>query len=433
MLASRTGSALCLSSPDLPSNCVGVDNDEDFLPQATPAPAADDAGSFDQCEDEADVEIWTNGGAANRPANSDYCSREYNGGCYLDSACIETCFQETYGYSAKCSTCFGVIPTCSVSSGCMDECQFDSLGEDCAECNAPCVEKFNECTGLPAVTVGPTVVDSLPAPTASPAPSSRSTSVAGGWWKSLAPTVTMPPSSGSTSVATLPAPTASPSPATNGPSFPGAVTTATLSPTVVCGQNEEGCVDENYRVTYCIPASDGPCPCPDGMTRCPTYDMGTWTAGGYCQPVCCDDGPDGTEVACPDDLFGNFWNVTYCEPIAKGCGGKEDSLPAPTASSAPSSPLTSVTVFWGESLAPTVTMPPSSGSTSVAGGWEKTMSPTVVPTGGPPTEGMLTASPVPTSSSSSQALPEATKSSAPKARLVTASTTVLLFTLLYLS
>ncbi|KAL3762742.1 hypothetical protein ACHAW5_006553 [Stephanodiscus triporus] len=31
------GSALCLSSPDLPSNCVGVDNDEDFLPQATRA------------------------------------------------------------------------------------------------------------------------------------------------------------------------------------------------------------------------------------------------------------------------------------------------------------------------------------------------------------------------------------------------------------
>ncbi len=52
------GAALCLSSPDLPSNCVGVDNGKDFLPQITPAPiATDGAGSFDLCKDEADVEI----------------------------------------------------------------------------------------------------------------------------------------------------------------------------------------------------------------------------------------------------------------------------------------------------------------------------------------------------------------------------------------
>jgi hypothetical protein len=87
---------------------------------ATILPTVTGSGSFGQCEDEADVEIWTSGGAANRPANSNYCSREYNGGCYLDSACIEACFQETYGYSAKCSTCFGAIPACSVSSGCMN-------------------------------------------------------------------------------------------------------------------------------------------------------------------------------------------------------------------------------------------------------------------------------------------------------------------------
>ena len=33
-------------------------------------------------------------------------------------------------------------------------------------------------------------------------------------------------------------------------------TTMTMSPTVVCGQDEEGCVDENYRITYCIPVSN---------------------------------------------------------------------------------------------------------------------------------------------------------------------------------
>ena len=32
--------------------------------------------------------------------------------------------------------------------------------------------------------------------------------------------------------------------------------TMTMSPTVVCGQDEEGCVDENYRITYCIPVSN---------------------------------------------------------------------------------------------------------------------------------------------------------------------------------
>lgn len=33
--------------------------------------------------------------------------------------------------------------------------------------------------------------------------------------------------------------------------------TMTMSPTVVCNADEEGCVDENYRITYCIPVSRG--------------------------------------------------------------------------------------------------------------------------------------------------------------------------------
>jgi hypothetical protein len=32
------------------------------------------------------------GSKANRPANLNYCSREYNSGCYLDSTCNEACF-----------------------------------------------------------------------------------------------------------------------------------------------------------------------------------------------------------------------------------------------------------------------------------------------------------------------------------------------------
>ena len=45
--------------------------------------------------------------------------RTYNGGCFLNTNCIESCFQEVYGYSEECSSCFGKIPQCSINSGCM--------------------------------------------------------------------------------------------------------------------------------------------------------------------------------------------------------------------------------------------------------------------------------------------------------------------------
>jgi hypothetical protein len=45
---------------------------------------------------------------------------------------------------------------------------FDSLGETCTECYAPCMEESNQCTGLPTVDrMAELVVDSLPAPMAS--------------------------------------------------------------------------------------------------------------------------------------------------------------------------------------------------------------------------------------------------------------------------
>lgn len=76
-----------------------------------------DAG---KCSSEQDGAAWVaNGGEENRAVQSNYCSREHNGGCFLDVGCIEVCFQETYGYSEGCSTCFGAIPGCSIASGCM--------------------------------------------------------------------------------------------------------------------------------------------------------------------------------------------------------------------------------------------------------------------------------------------------------------------------
>ena len=67
-----------------------------------------------------DLENWiSTNGEVTRPTKSNYCSREYNGGCFLDSDCIERCFQEVHGYSEECSVCFGSIPSCSIGAGCM--------------------------------------------------------------------------------------------------------------------------------------------------------------------------------------------------------------------------------------------------------------------------------------------------------------------------
>ena len=67
-----------------------------------------------------DLEQWiSDNGEETRAEKSNYCSREYNDGCFLDGACIEECFREVHGYSEECSECFGVIPTCSINSGCM--------------------------------------------------------------------------------------------------------------------------------------------------------------------------------------------------------------------------------------------------------------------------------------------------------------------------
>ena len=76
-----------------------------------------------KCNNEQDIEAWiSNGGENIRPQHSNYCSREYeynNGvGCLVNKECIQSCFQETYGYSAECSMCFAEVPTCSVVSGC---------------------------------------------------------------------------------------------------------------------------------------------------------------------------------------------------------------------------------------------------------------------------------------------------------------------------
>ncbi|KAL7544644.1 hypothetical protein ACHAWF_008018 [Thalassiosira exigua] len=99
-----------------------------------------------------DREIWiADGGASKRPERSNHCSRTYNGGCFLNSTCISECFQEVQGYSPECAICFGEIPSCSVRNGCTMVCAADSLGEECRNCNKPCIVELDLCTGLPDV------------------------------------------------------------------------------------------------------------------------------------------------------------------------------------------------------------------------------------------------------------------------------------------
>jgi len=103
--------------------------------------------------DAKDLKQWIeNGGNSTRAENSMYCSITYNGtGCLLDSSCIKTCFEEKFGYSPDCSSCFGNIPGCIMKEGCLMACFEDSLGAACQQCTIPCLDEFKICTGFPEV------------------------------------------------------------------------------------------------------------------------------------------------------------------------------------------------------------------------------------------------------------------------------------------
>ena len=144
-------SAVIFSSRD-PSITSDTSNNLNSLSDNNTAIASNDTGLLGGICNKQDIEIWTeNGGETNRPKHSNFCSRTYNGGCFVNSGCIETCFQETFGYSADCSTCFGTIPSCSMNNGCTWICAADSFSEACQQCNSPCVAELQLCTGLPEV------------------------------------------------------------------------------------------------------------------------------------------------------------------------------------------------------------------------------------------------------------------------------------------
>jgi len=88
--------------------------------------------AFDQCDNEEDMNAWERGGGeAGRTSQLNYCAIEYSnnnndsssggsGGCLMDSDCIESCFRDTYGYTAPCSACFGDVMGCTVAEDCLD-------------------------------------------------------------------------------------------------------------------------------------------------------------------------------------------------------------------------------------------------------------------------------------------------------------------------
>ena len=157
--SSRDPSITALDAVALDNNIVDANTDANNSSGAidnnsTVSDATNDNATA--CNDD-DIQLWIkSGGESNRPQQSNYCSRTYtdssNNFCLVTATCISTCFQTTYGYSESCSDCFAAIPTCSMRNLCTFLCAADSFSEECQECNVPCVEEFQLCTGgLPEV------------------------------------------------------------------------------------------------------------------------------------------------------------------------------------------------------------------------------------------------------------------------------------------
>ena len=97
-----------------------------------------------------DQEIWkANGGNSTLVSQATYCLATYNGGCFLDTTCIEGCFQELYGYSINCTMCIGGLLPCGLARGCTFVCMGDAAGSECSDCLLPCADDFYACSGLP--------------------------------------------------------------------------------------------------------------------------------------------------------------------------------------------------------------------------------------------------------------------------------------------
>ena len=138
------GATLCLETLDVPEECsltsdTGDDafgnnmgmmggNDDTFemLPPSTPSSGIsitfstmissmmDDSitfSSFDQCDNSADIAAWSLNNISNGDSSMQYCTTQWNGGCYFLGDCTQDCFVEL-GFSDGCSACFGEVAIC---------------------------------------------------------------------------------------------------------------------------------------------------------------------------------------------------------------------------------------------------------------------------------------------------------------------------------
>ena len=86
--------------------------------EGVPTGADEEEGGL--CDTQQDMMIWADiGGMPGQGNQSVFCSTVWNGGCFLNTTCVEQCFQEEYGYTSNCSTCFGQVPVCGVANNCI--------------------------------------------------------------------------------------------------------------------------------------------------------------------------------------------------------------------------------------------------------------------------------------------------------------------------
>ncbi len=143
--AVEQGVTFCLDTMDVPEVCsltsdtgddaFGNPNDDDnfeMLPPSTPSSAGGGEdititfstlletitfSAFDQCDNSADIAAWSANNISQDDSSIQYCTTEWNGGCFYQGECTQNCFVEL-GFSEECSACFGNVANCIAENYC---------------------------------------------------------------------------------------------------------------------------------------------------------------------------------------------------------------------------------------------------------------------------------------------------------------------------
>lgn len=148
--AVEQGAALCLDTMDVPEVCSlttntgddafgnpnnggGSDDNFEMLPPSTPSSTEGGEDNititfstlletitfsvFDQCDNSADIAAWSANNISRDDSSIQYCTTQWNGGCFYQGECTQNCFVEL-GFSEECSVCFGNVANCIVENNC---------------------------------------------------------------------------------------------------------------------------------------------------------------------------------------------------------------------------------------------------------------------------------------------------------------------------